>query len=166
MNYLAIYRASLADGEGWRTVLFVSGCHHHCKGCHNPESWNPNAGHLFTDEVKEYLFNCMNDNISGLTISGGDPLYKKNLNDVTKLCKEFKERFPNKTIWLYTGNLYRDSKHLEVMKYIDVVVDGEFRENLKDTTLAFRGSQNQRIIDVKTGKTLMTHDPSIDDNKN
>ena len=159
MNYLAIYRASLADGEGWRTVLFVSGCHHHCKGCQNPESWNPNAGHPFTKEVKDYLFNCITDEISGLTISGGDPLYKRNVEDVTKLCKEFKERFPNKTIWLYTGNLYRDSKNLEVMKYVDVVVDGEFREDLKDTTLAFRGSVNQRIIDTKTGETLMTHDP-------
>lgn len=159
MNYLAIYRASLADGEGWRTVLFVSGCHHHCKGCQNPESWNPNAGHPFTKEVKDYLFNCITDEISGLTISGGDPLYKRNVEDVTKLCKEFKERFPNKTIWLYTGNLYRDSKNLELMKYVDVVVDGEFREDLKDTTLAFRGSVNQRIIDTKTGKTLMTHDP-------
>ena len=91
MNYLAIYRASLADGEGWRTVLFVSGCHHHCKGCQNPESWNPNAGHPFTKEVKDYLFNCITDEISGLTISGGDPLYKRNVEDVTKLCKEFKD---------------------------------------------------------------------------
>lgn len=154
MNYMTIYRTSLADGIGWRTVLFVSGCSHHCKGCHNKESWNPNAGHLFTDEIKEKLFNCMNDTMDGLTISGGDPLYKKNINEVTKLCKEFKERFPDKTIWLYTGNLYRDSKHLEIMKYVDVVVDGEFRQDLKDTTLAFRGSLNQRIIDTHTGKIL------------
>lgn len=154
MNYMAIYKASLADGEGWRTVLFVSGCNHHCKGCHNPQSWNPKAGYKFTKDVKEFLFDCITDNISGLTISGGDPLYKGNIEEVTKLCKEFKERFPNKTIWLYTGNLYRDSKHLEVMKYIDVIVDGEFREEYKDTTLAFRGSINQRIIDVKSGKIL------------
>lgn len=154
MNYMAIYRASLADGEGWRTVLFVSGCSHHCKGCHNQCSWDPNAGNKFTDEVKEYLFSCITDNIAGLTLSGGDPLYKGNIKEITELCKEFKERFPNKTIWLYTGNLYRDSKHLEVMKYVDVVVDGEFREEYKDTTLAFRGSINQRIIDVKTGKIL------------
>lgn len=161
MNYISIYKASLADGEGWRTVLFVSGCHHHCKECHNPESWNPNAGQPFTNDVKEFLFKCVdNDFISGLTVSGGDPLYKKNIDEVTKLCKEFKERFPNKTIWLYTGNLYRDSKNLEVMKYVDVVVDGEFRVEQKDTTLAFRGSQNQRIIDTKTGKILMTHDPT------
>ena len=157
MNYMAIYRASLADGEGWRTVLFVSGCHHHCKGCHNPESWNPNAGKPFTDKVKEYLFSCITDQIDGLTISGGDPLYRKNIKAVTELCKEFKERFPNKTIWLYTGNLYRDSKQLEVMQYVDVVVDGEFRLDKKDTTLAFRGSSNQRIIDVKTNSILKTH---------
>ena len=154
MNYMTIYRTSLADGEGWRTVLFVAGCHHHCKECHNPESWNPNAGKPFTNETKEYLFNCMTDEIDGLTISGGDPLYKKNIETVTNLCKEFKEKFPEKTIWLYTGNLYRDSKDLEVMKYIDVLVDGEFRVDLKDTTLAFRGSSNQRIIDTHTGKIL------------
>lgn len=154
MNYMAIYRTSLADGIGWRTVLFVSGCSHHCKGCHNKESWNPNAGHPFTDEIKQKIFDCMDDTMDGLTISGGDPLYKKNINEVTKLCKEFKEKFPDKTIWLYTGNLYRDSKHLEIMKYVDVVVDGEFRQDLKDTTLAFRGSLNQRIIDTHTGKIL------------
>lgn len=154
MNYMKIYKTSLADGEGWRAVLFVSGCHHHCKECHNKEAWNPNAGKPFTKEVKEELFNCITDQISGLTLSGGDPLYKKNIKEVTDLCKEFKERFPNKTIWLYTGNLYRDSKDLEIMKYIDVIVDGEFRIDLKDTTLAFRGSSNQRIIDVHTGKIL------------
>ncbi len=154
MNYMTIYRTSLADGDGWRTVLFVAGCNHHCKECHNKESWNPNAGQPFTEEVKEYLFNCITDEIDGLTLSGGDPLYKTNLPEVTELCKEFKKRFPSKTIWLYTGSLYRDTKNLEVMKYVDVVVDGEFRIDLKDTTLAFRGSSNQRIIDTKTGKIL------------
>lgn len=155
MNYLAIYRASLADGEGWRTVLFVSGCHHHCKGCHNPESWNPKAGKPFTEETKKMLFSYITDQIDGLTISGGDPLHRNNIKIVTKLCKEFKETFPDKTIWLYTGNLYRDSKNLEIMNYVDVIVDGEFKEELKDTTLAFRGSSNQRIIDTKTGKILI-----------
>ncbi|MBQ8218210.1 MAG: anaerobic ribonucleoside-triphosphate reductase activating protein [Bacilli bacterium] len=155
MNYMKIYKTSLADGEGWRTVLFVSGCHHHCKDCHNKEAWNPNAGYPFTQEVKEMLFDCITDQIDGLTLSGGDPLHKKNIAEVTALCKEFKDRFPNKTIWLYTGNLYRDSKDLEVMKYVDVVVDGEFRIDLKDTTLAFRGSSNQRIIDVHTNEILV-----------
>ena len=154
MNYMSIYKTSIADGLGWRTVLFVAGCGHHCRGCHNKESWDPNAGMLFTEKTKEFLFSCINNQISGLTISGGDPLFKKNINDITELCKEFKTRFPEKDIWLYTGNLYRDSKELEVMKYVDVVVDGEFRIDLKDTTLAFRGSSNQRIVDVKTGEIL------------
>lgn len=155
MNYMAIYKTSIADGLGWRTVLFVSGCNHKCKGCQNVESWNPKAGKPFTNETKEFLFNCINnDKIDGLTISGGDPLYKKNIKEVTNLCKEFKQKFPNKNIWLYTGNLYRDSKDLEIMNYIDVIVDGQFRYDLKDTTLAFRGSSNQRIIDVHTGNIL------------
>lgn len=155
MNYMAIYKTSLADGIGWRTVLFVSGCNHKCKGCHNPESWNKNAGYPFTEETKQKLFEFLSkDYINGLTISGGDPLYSDNLSTVTKLCKEIKEKFPNKTIWVYTGSLYRDIKNLELMKYIDVIVDGEFKINQKDTTLAYRGSYNQRIIDVKTGKQL------------
>jgi anaerobic ribonucleoside-triphosphate reductase activating protein len=152
---MAIYKTSLADGIGWRTVLFVSGCNHKCKGCHNPESWNKNAGYPFTEETKQKLFEFLSkDYINGLTISGGDPLYPDNLVTVTKLCKEIKEKFPNKTIWVYTGSLYRDIKNLELMKYIDVIVDGEFKINQKDTTLAYRGSYNQRIIDVKTGKQL------------
>ena len=94
------------------------------------------------------------NDINGLTISGGDPLYKDNILTVTELCKEIKEKFPNKTIWVYTGSLYRDIKTLELMKYIDVIVDGEFKIKQKDITLAYRGSSNQRIIDVKSGKQL------------
>ena len=154
MNYSAIYQTSLADGNGWRTVLFVSGCNHKCKDCHNKEAWDPKHGKKFTSKTKEFLFSCIKDNIDGLTLSGGDPLYSENIDEVTQLCKEFKERFPNKTIWLYTGSTYEDCTSLEIMKYIDVMVDGEFKVNLKDTTLAFRGSSNQRIIDVKTGKQL------------
>lgn len=154
MNYSAIYKTSLADGEGWRTVLFVSGCNHKCKECHNMESWNPKYGKKFTNKTKEFLFSCIKDNIDGLTLSGGDPLYPDNIEEVTQLCKEFKERFPNKTIWLYTGSLYENCKSLEIMNYIDIIVDGEFKINLKDTTIAFRGSSNQRIIDVKTGNQL------------
>ena len=154
MNYSAIYQTSLADGNGWRTVLFVSGCNHKCKDCHNKEAWDPKHGKKFTSKTKEFLFSCIKDNIDGLTLSGGDPLYSENIDEVTQLCKEFKARFPNKTIWLYTGSTYEDCTSLEIMNYIDVMVDGEFKVNLKDTTLAFRGSSNQRIIDVKTGKQL------------
>lgn len=152
MNYMSIYRSSIADGEGWRVVLFVSGCNRHCTGCHNRESWDPKAGTPFTEKTKEYLFKCITDQIAGLTLSGGDPLYKENYKEVVQLCKEFKERFPNKTIWLYTGALYRDISNWEIMKYIDVIVDGPFKIKKKDTTLAFRGSLNQRIINVKTGE--------------
>lgn len=155
MNYMTIYKTSLADGDGWRTVLFVAGCDHKCKGCHNPESWDENAGHEFTDEVKNDLFKFVEPSyISGLTLSGGDPLYCSNIEPLTQLCKEFKEKFPNKTIWLYTGSQFEEVQSLEIMKYVDVVVDRKFKENLRDTTIAFRGSTNQRIIDVKTGQEL------------
>ena len=154
MKYMAIYKTSLADGLGWRTVLFVSGCGHRCNNCHNKDSWNPNAGKRFTESIKNMLFDCITDQIDGLTISGGDPLHKNNIEDVTSLCKEFKEKFPNKNIWLYTGSKYKKIKNLEVMKYVDIIVDGEYKESLKDTTLAFRGSSNQNIINVKTGRKL------------
>lgn len=154
MNYMAIYKTSLLDGVGWRTVLFVSGCAHKCPGCHNPESWDKKAGKPFTEKVKNFIFDQIDKNIDGLTISGGDPLYGPNLKTVTNLCKEFKEKFPNKTIWVYTGNLYENVKDLEIMQYIDVLVDGPFILDKRDTTIPFRGSTNQRIIDIKTGKEI------------
>ena len=151
MNYITIYRSSLSDGEGWRVVLFVSGCDHKCPGCHNPQSWDKNAGKPFTEETKEYLFNAVNNSeIDGLTLSGGDPLYSANIKEVTALCKEFKERFPNKDIWLYTGSVYDDKlAQLEVMQYIDYLVDGPFILEKRDTSQRFRGSTNQRIINIK-----------------
>lgn len=153
MNYMTIYKTSLADGLGWRTVLFVSGCDHHCKGCHNKESWDKKAGTPFTEHTKEVLFDLCKAT-DGLTLSGGDPLYKANIDDVTDLCKEYKEVFPDKNIWLYTGSRFEDVKDLEVMKYVDVVVDGQFILSQRDTTLAFRGSKNQRIIDVRKNKEI------------
>ena len=156
MNYLTIYKSSLSDGLGWRVVLFVSGCSHKCKGCHNPQSWDANAGKPFDDTTKEYLFKAIDkEEIDGLTLSGGDPLFRGNRSDITKLCKEFKEKFPNKNIWLYTGYLYDEIKDLEVMNYVDVVVDGPFILEERDTTIPFRGSTNQRIISTKTGKTII-----------
>ena len=156
MNYLTIYKSSLSDGLGWRVVLFVSGCSHKCKGCHNPQSWDANAGKPFDDTVKEYLFKAIDkEEIDGLTLSGGDPLFRGNRSEITKLCKEFKEKFPNKNIWLYTGYLYDEIKDLEVMNYVDVVVDGPFILEERDTTIPFRGSTNQRIISTKTGKTII-----------
>lgn len=155
MNYITIYKSSLSDGTGWRVVLFVSGCNHKCKGCHNPQSWDAKYGKPFTNEVKESLFEMVGQNeIAGLTISGGDPLFKSNIKEITNLCKELKEKLPNKDIWLYTGSIYENVKDLEVMNYIDVIVDGPFILEKRDTTIPFRGSTNQRVIMVKTGKEL------------
>lgn len=150
MRYLSILDCDIADGQDIRVTLFVSGCSHHCKGCHNPESWNPNNGKEFTEEVKEKLFNLIDKPyIDGLTLSGGDPLFCSNRADIEKLCIEFKERFPNKTIWLYTGYKYNEIKHLEILNYIDVLVDGPYIEEQRDITLPFRGSKNQNIIYIK-----------------
>lgn len=155
MNYITIYKTSLVDGVGWRTVIFVSGCDHKCPGCHNVQSWDSNAGRPFTEETKKLIYDQMlSDQIDGITFSGGDPLYKTNIDEVTKFCKEFKEKFPNKTIWLYTGSLYEDIKSLEVMSYIDVVVDGPFILEKRDTTIPFRGSTNQRIFNVKYDREI------------
>ena len=150
MRYLSILDCDIADGQDIRVTLFVSGCSHHCKGCHNPESWNPNNGKEFTEEVKEKLFQLVDrPYIDGLTLSGGDPLFCSNRADIEKLCIEFKERFPNKTIWLYTGYKYNEIKHLEILNYIDVLVDGPYIEEQRDITLPFRGSKNQNIIYIK-----------------
>lgn len=150
MKYLNILDCDIADGEGVRVTLFVSGCSHHCKGCHNPESWNPDNGKEFTEEVKEKLFNLIDrPYIDGLTLSGGDPLFCSNIADIEKLCIEFKERFPNKNIWLYTGYTLEEIKTLRFLPYVDIIVDGRFEIDKRDITLPFRGSSNQRIIKVK-----------------
>lgn len=147
MNYLDILDCSIADGEGVRVVLFVSGCSHCCKGCHNPESWDPDNGKKFTTEVKEKLFELIDrPYIDGLTLTGGDPLFCGNISEIRLLCLEFKRRFPNKTIWLYTGYELDQIKGLDFLAYVDVIVDGEYKEELRDITLPFRGSSNQRII--------------------
>lgn len=147
MRYKQILDCSIADGEGVRVVLFVTGCSHHCKGCHNPECWDPENGKEFTEAVKEKLFKLIDrPYIDGLTLSGGDPLFSSNIKDIEKLCVEFKQRFPNKTIWLYTGFTLEEIRALKFIKYIDVIVDGKFEIDKRDITLPFRGSSNQRII--------------------
>ena len=150
MKYLNILDCDIADGEGIRVTLFVSGCSHHCKGCHNPESWNPDNGKEFTEEVKEKLFKLIDrPYIDGLTLSGGDPLFCNNIKDIRQLCFEFKERFPTKTIWLYTGYTLDQIKALDFLQCVDVIVDGPFVQELRDITLPFRGSSNQKIIKIK-----------------
>lgn len=150
MNFQKIESASLSNGEGWRVVLWVSGCSHHCPGCHNQCTWDPNSGKLFDEKAKEKLFEWLSKPyIKGLTLSGGDPLYQGNRKEITELCKEVKNIFPEKDIWLYTGYKFEEIKDLETISYIDVVVDGEYIEKLRDITLPFRGSSNQKIIRTK-----------------
>lgn len=164
MNYLNIDKSSISNGPGVRVVLWVAGCSLHCKGCQNQESWNFNAGKLFDESVKQYLFDLLNKPyIRGITISGGHPLENNNVEDVYLLLKEMKEKFPKKDVWLYTGytweqifptvcldmfnvnNMYRQS----VVEMCDVIVDGPYIEEQRDITLKFCGSKNQRLIDVK-----------------
>ena len=150
MNYGAIKENDIANGPGVRVSLFVSGCRNRCKGCFQPETWNFEYGKPYTINTRQKIVNLMKqDHISGLSILGGDPFEPENLYRVTDLCIEIRERYPEKTIWVYTGYQYEDLKNLEIMEHIDVLVDGPFIEDLKDISLQFRGSSNQRIIDVK-----------------
>lgn len=150
MNYAKIKPVDVANGEGVRVSLFVSGCSHRCKGCFNSELWDYGAGEEFTNDVILKILNlCSANHISGLSLLGGEPLDPKNLQRVTLLCKLFKRYYPNKTIWCYTGYNWTGVKHLTIMDYVDVIVDGRFVQELKDPRLKFRGSSNQRIIDVK-----------------
>ena len=153
MNYHNILKDDMRNGEGLRVVLFVAGCEHHCEGCHNPFTWALNGGISFDNNAKEEIFAQLKEShISGLTLSGGDPLHPKNRVTITDLCMEVKERFPDKTIWLYTGFKYEEVMHLRVMQYIDVLVDGPFIKELADVKYEWAGSTNQRIIRLKEGK--------------
>lgn len=148
MNYHSILSCDVANYIGCRVVLFISGCIHHCKGCQNPHTWDFNGGKLFDDVAKKFLFDSLSkDYIKGLTLSGGDPLCS--YNDVLELCKEVKKLFPNKDICIYTGYTLEQLIKLdmsEILDYIDVLIDGRFIEELKDLSLSFRGSSNQRIL--------------------
>lgn len=160
MRYHNITKDDMLNGDGLRVVLWVSGCSHGCRGCHNPVTWDPNGGLEFDEEAKEEVFiELEKDYISGITFSGGDPLYYANRPEVLKLAQEIREKFPHKTIWLYTGFTWEIIKELEIMEYLDVLVDGEFIQEQKDTMLYWRGSANQRVIDVpatrKSGQVIL-----------
>lgn len=152
MKYSEITYPDVNNGEGCRVTLFVSGCSHRCKGCHNPETWNFDFGKDFNDDVKNRLFEIVSKPyIKGLTLSGGDPL--DSYDDVLNLVKEFRKHFGElKDIWLYTGYMLDDLLDLnkeEILDYIDVLVDGKYDESQRDVSLPFRGSKNQRIIKIK-----------------
>ena len=149
MRYHNITTDDMLNGDGLRTVLWVAGCTHCCKECQNPITWDVNGGVPFDEAAKQELFEKLNhDYISGITFSGGDPLHPLNREPITALAKEINETFPDKTIWLYTGFLWEELQNEEILKYIDVLVDGEFMIDLLDTKLKWCGSSNQRIIDV------------------
>lgn len=155
MKYGKIKPVDVANGEGVRVSVFVSGCPHHCKGCFNSELWDYDAGEELTVSVILNILNlCSANYISGLSLLGGEPLDPKNLKYMTLLCEQFKRYFPHKTIWCYTGYEWERVKHLDIMRNIDVLVDGKFVQELADPRLKFRGSSNQRIIDVKKSREL------------
>ncbi len=160
MNYHNITKEDMLNGEGLRVVLWVAGCNHHCKNCQNPETWDENGGIPFDEAAEKELFDAINKPyISGITFSGGDPLFPGNRSEVFRLIKKHKELFPNKNIWLYTGYTWEQIKNLEGIEDIDVIAEGEFIEELKDENIHWVGSSNQRVIDVKAslkGELVLT----------
>lgn len=163
MNYAKIKPVDVANGEGVRVSVFVSGCRHHCKGCFNSELWDYEAGEEFTgDTFIQILQACSPAHIRGLSLLGGEPLDPNNMKQLLLLCRKFKQLYPHKTIWCYTGYEWERIAHLDILKYVDIVVDGKFVQELKDPRLRFRGSSNQRIIDVKksleSGRVFLRYD--------
>ena len=155
MNYQKIERFSTNNGTGIRVVLWCSGCSLHCKNCQNSETWDKDSGQLWTEESEQELFEALDKNyITGISYSGGHPLEHYNIDVITDIAKKIKERFPNKTQWLYTGWNWEQIKDFEIIKYIDVVVDGPYIDEQRDISLKWRGSSNQRVLDVKKSLEL------------
>jgi anaerobic ribonucleoside-triphosphate reductase activating protein len=150
MHYGKINPISIENGPGVRVSLFVSGCRNRCEGCFNPETWSFTYGQEFTWETVHEIERLVNDpNVEGLSILGGDPFEPENRDWVNTLCAYIQHNCPGKTIWVWTGYLWEDIQELPIMRYIDVLVDGRFEEDKKDLRLKYRGSWNQRVIDVK-----------------
>ena len=149
MRYHNITKDDMLNGDGLRVVLWVAGCNHCCRECQNPVTWDPNGGLPFTEKEENEIFTELKkDYISGITFSGGDPLHPSNISAVTRLAKKIREKYPDKTIWLYTGSVWEEISHEEIIRYLDVCVDGEFVVEQKDISLKWKGSSNQRVIDV------------------
>lgn len=151
MRYHNITKDDMLNGDGLRVVLWVSGCSHHCHNCQNPITWDINGGLLFDEAAEREFFEAAaRGYISGITFSGGDPLHTANRDEITRLAKKYKQKHPDKTIWLYTGYLWEQISNLEVIKYVDVLIDGKFDEALSDKNIHWKGSSNQRTIDVQS----------------
>ena len=174
MNYCNIKKFDIANGEGVRTTLFVSGCTNRCEHCFQPETWDFNYGNIFTNHEINKIMDYLEPNyIQGLSILGGEPFEYSNQQGLLPLMRRLKERYPDKNVWCYTGYDFdkdiRDDmmqkwpETRELIDYIDILVDGKFIEEQKDLSLRFRGSSNQRIIDVK--KSLETNEIVLWDQK-
>ena len=150
MRYHNITKDDMLNGDGLRVVLWVSGCSHGCPGCQNPVTWDPEGGLPFDEAAwGEICAELEKDYVSGITFSGGDPLHPANREEIGVLIRKVREQFPGKTIWVYTGFLWEEVQELPFMKEVDVLVDGRFEQEKKDNTLHWKGSANQRVIDVK-----------------
>lgn len=163
MNYHNITHDDMLNGDGIRVVLWLAGCEHHCAECQNPVTWNPYDGKEFGDEEFGEIINELSkDYVSGITFSGGDPMHPNNRFGVFQLIQKLKDRFPNKTVWLYTGYTWEELLHERILPYVqkvDVLVDGKFEKDLADKKYHWVGSTNQRIIDVqksiKEGRVIL-----------
>ncbi len=151
MRYNKIRKMDISNGEGIRVSIFIQGCTFNCKNCFNPETHDFKGGKKFTDEtIEQVLELCADEHIAGLSILGGEPMHPDNIEGTTLLAKRFKEKFPNKNIWVWSGFKFEEYlKDKEVLKYIDVLIDGQYVDELRDPTLKWRGSSNQRVIDVQ-----------------
>lgn len=164
MRYNKVRKMDISNGPGVRVSIFMQGCTFHCKNCFNPETHDFMGGEEFTeDTIDQVLKLCENENVEGLSILGGEPMHPMNIEGTTELAKKFKEKFPNKNLWVWTGFLFdRDLQNKEVLKYIDVLVDGQYVDELRDPRLKYNGSSNQRVIDiqnsVKQGKVIFYKD--------
>ena len=169
MNYGAIKKCDIANGVGVRTVLFVSGCTHHCKRCYQPETWNFDYGERYTKETEDEIIESLRpDYVDGITLLGGEPFEPENQRELVKLLRRIKKELPQKTVWSFSGYTYEeltgDSRAVcevtnEMLSMLDVLVDGEFVEAKRNISLRFRGSENQRLIDMnktrKEGKIVL-----------
>lgn len=161
MNYSGIKYTDMINGEGIRVSLFVSGCSHYCKDCFNSDTWDPNYGSLFTEEIENDILNYFkkyNKSIKGLSLLGGDPTYISNIDTLVSFIKKFKNLFPEKDIWIWSGftweAIIESPKLLSLIELCDILVDGKFRIEEKDLNLKWRGSKNQRVINIKKSLEL------------
>lgn len=150
MNYATIKPVDIANGVGVRVSLFVSGCTHHCKGCFNAEAWDFNGGKPFTKQVEDTIISLLDHSwIDGLSLLGGEPFEPEHQEALLGLLERVRMELPSKTVWAYSGYTFDEIKDSQLLKYVDILVDGEFMEDKKNISLQFRGSENQRIIDVQ-----------------